>query len=228
MQVDITTVALGFCQCYLVRGKAAVAVDAGAPGKGQKLVQALHSAGIRPEDLQLVILTHGHWDHIGSAAEIRAATGARIVMHRSEVAWLEKSLKPLSPGVTFWGKVLRAMHRPFMPLIKVPAAKVDLVLDDTPVPLSDHGIAGTIFHTPGHSPGSISLLLESGEAFVGDLAMNSLPLRLSPGLPIFADDPAAVIRSWELLLGNGAEVIYPAHGKPFPASLMRQALARRC
>ena len=115
-----------------------------------------------------------------------------------------------------------------MPLIKVPAAKVDLVLDDTPVPLSDHGIAGTIFHTPGHSPGSISLLLESGEAFVGDLAMNSLPLRLSPGLPIFADDPAAVIRSWELLLGNGAEVIYPAHGKPFPASLMRQALARRC
>jgi glyoxylase-like metal-dependent hydrolase (beta-lactamase superfamily II) len=118
------------------------------------------------------------------------------------------------------------MHKPFMPLINVPAASVDLVLDDESFSLRDYGISGHIIHTPGHSPGSVSVLLESGEAFVGDLAMNRLPLRLVPGLPIFADDPRAVIRSWEILLERGAEIIYPAHGKPFSASIIRKAISR--
>jgi glyoxylase-like metal-dependent hydrolase (beta-lactamase superfamily II) len=118
------------------------------------------------------------------------------------------------------------MHKPFMPLIDVPATSVDIVLDDNAFPLRDYGIPGHILHTPGHSPGSVSVLLESGEAFVGDLAMNRLPLRLSPGLPIFADDPSAVIRSWEILLERGAVMIYPAHGKPFSASIIKKAMSR--
>jgi glyoxylase-like metal-dependent hydrolase (beta-lactamase superfamily II) len=183
-------------------------------------LRALESQGLPANDVRLVVLTHGHWDHIGSAAEIKSATGANIAMHRAEVPWLENSLKPLSPGVTVWGKILAAVHRPFMPLINVPAARVDTLLDDRPCPLQEYGIPGQIIHTPGHSPGSVSLLLESGEAFVGDLAMNKLPLRLSPGLPIFADDQDAVISSWKTLLDRGAETIYPAHGKPFAASVI--------
>ena len=226
MNIAITTVPLGFCQCYILRGKGVVVIDAGAPNKGDKLLRALKSDALRPEDLKLVILTHGHWDHIGSAAEIKAATGAKIAMHKAEVAWLQNSLKPLSPGVTVWGKILAAMHRPFMPLIEVPATRVDIVLDEEPFPLWDYGIPGQIIHTPGHSPGSVSLLLESGEAFVGDLAMNRLPLRLSPGLPVFADNPSAVIRSWRILLDHGAEIIYPAHGNPFPSSIIAKRLLR--
>ena len=118
------------------------------------------------------------------------------------------------------------MHKPFMPLIEVPPASVDIVLEDHAFSLAVYGIPGCILHTPGHSPGSVTVLLESGEAFVGDLAMNRFPLRLSPGLPIFADDPDAVRSSWELLLEQGAEVIYPAHGKPFPASVIEKALTR--
>ena len=220
MKVTITAVSLGFCQCYILRGNGVIVVDAGAPGKGALLLHALKSKALQPEEVRLVVLTHGHWDHIGSAAEIKAATGAKLAMHRAEVSWLENSLKPLSPGVTVWGKILTAVHRPFMPLIDVPATSVDIVLDDDPRPLQEYGIPGQIIHTPGHSPGSVSLLLESGEAFVGDLAMNRLPLRLSPGLPIFADDRDAVIRSWKTLLERGAEVIYPAHGSPFASSVI--------
>lgn len=226
MNVDITTIPLGFGQCYLLRSSGVVAVDAGAPKKGGAFFRALESAASRPEDLKLLILTHGHWDHIGSAAEIKESTTAKIAMHRSEVSWLENSLTPLSPGVTAWGKILTAMHKPFMPLINVPIASVDIVLDDDAFPLRDYGIPGHILHTPGHSPGSVSVLLESGEAFVGDLAMNRLPLRLSPGLPIFADDLSAVIRSWEILLERGAAMIYPAHGKPFSASIIRKAISQ--
>ena len=80
-------------------------------------------------------------------------------------------------------------------------------------------------NTPGHSAGSVTVLLETGEAFVGDLAMNAFPLRLSPGLPILAEDPAAVVRSWEALLELGATTVYPAHGKPFSADVIREALS---
>jgi glyoxylase-like metal-dependent hydrolase (beta-lactamase superfamily II) len=55
--------------------------------------------------------------------------------------------------------------------------------------------------------------------------MNTFPLRLSPGLPIFAEDPSAVIDSWKMLLEAGAKVVYPAHGKPFPADVIRRAIA---
>jgi glyoxylase-like metal-dependent hydrolase (beta-lactamase superfamily II) len=91
--------------------------------------------------------------------------------------------------------------------------------------LVDAGAPGKAIHTPGHSAGSVSVLLDSGEAFVGDLAMNGFPLRLTPGFPIFAEDMAKLRESWQLLLAQGARMIYPAHGKPFEAGIMRKALA---
>jgi glyoxylase-like metal-dependent hydrolase (beta-lactamase superfamily II) len=90
--------------------------------------------------------------------------------------------------------------------------------------LSEYGIPGRVIYTPGHSSGSISVLLESGDTFVGDLAMNKFPLRFTPGLPIFAEDEAKVKESWNLLLNLGARMIYPAHGKPFPAEVIEKAL----
>jgi glyoxylase-like metal-dependent hydrolase (beta-lactamase superfamily II) len=54
--------------------------------------------------------------------------------------------------------------------------------------------------------------------------MNMFPLRLSPGPPIFGDDVQVVIASWRKLLDMGVKTIYPAHGKPFPAEVMRKAV----
>ena len=92
--------------------------------------------------------------------------------------------------------------------------------------LAGYGIPGKIIYTPGHSVGSVSVLLDSGDAFVGDLAMNAFPLRLSPGLPIFAEDMEKVKASWRRLLGDGAKTVYPAHGKPFAAELIRKSLVQ--
>ena len=72
--------------------------------------------------------------------------------------------------------------------------------------------------------GSVSVLLETGDAFVGDLAMNGLPMRIGPGLPIFAEDLQKVKESWQLLLDRGAKTVYPAHGKPFSADAIRRIL----
>jgi len=224
MKIDIATIPLGFDQCYVLKGEGVIAIDAGQPGKGETFVRALESVAIKPQDVKLIVLTHGHWDHIGSAGEIKALTGAPLAMHRSEVDWLELSLTPLSPGVTLWGRIFNALHKVLMPLVKVPAAKVDIQLDDDGLSLMDYGIRGQVLYTPGHSSGSMSVLLDSGDAFVGDLAMNRFPLRLSPGLPIFADDPAAVVGSWKRLIELGASMVYPAHGRPFPISIIEKAI----
>jgi glyoxylase-like metal-dependent hydrolase (beta-lactamase superfamily II) len=162
---------------------------------------------------------------VGSAAELKALTGAKLAMHEADQPCLERSLTPLPPGVTPWGKVFIAIHRIFLPLIKIPPASVDLVLGNEAFSLEDYGIPGRILHTPGHSAGSVSVLLDSGDAFVGDLAMNKLPLRWTPGLPIFAEDRAAVLDSWRRLLEAGARTVYPAHGKAFPAEVIRRAIA---
>jgi glyoxylase-like metal-dependent hydrolase (beta-lactamase superfamily II) len=71
----------------------------------------------------------------------------------------------------------------------------------------------------------VSILLETGDVFVGDLAMNKFPLRLSPGLPIFAEDWDKVKESWKMLLDQGAKTVYPAHGEPFPADIIQKELS---
>jgi len=132
---------------------------------------------------------------------------------------------PLPPAVTLWGRIFAKIMAMFMPLVHVPATNVDVVLGDEEVSLTEYGIPGRIIPTPGHSMGSVSVLLETGDAFVGDLAMNGFPMSIGPGLPIFAEDLQKVKRSWQLLLEMGAKTVYPAHGKPFPADAIRRALA---
>jgi glyoxylase-like metal-dependent hydrolase (beta-lactamase superfamily II) len=109
-----------------------------------------------------------------------------------------------------WGMAL------FTPFLKIPAAHVDIVLEDQAFSLSTFGIAGKILHTPGHSPGSVSVVLNTGDAFVGDLVMNAFSMCLRPSLPIFAEDIPQVKNSLKLLLAHGVKTIYPAHGHPFP------------
>jgi len=224
MPVNIYPISLGITQCYLVQDKGAILIDVGAPKKIKPFIKSIERFGIKPDDVKLLIPTHGHWDHIGSAKDIKEITGAKIAMHRQEKEWLEKAQKHIPPAVTCWGKIIFKSLGFLLPLIRFPAATVDIILGDNDFSLNEFGIAGKIIYTPGHSPGSVSVLLETGDAFVGDLAMSSFPLRLGPGLPIFAGDIKKVKQSLKLLLDKGATTIYPAHGKSFSAELIRTFL----
>jgi len=221
MAVTIHPIKLGFDHCYVVQGEGAILIDGGSPNQAQRFVKAMATLHINPKSIGLIVITHGHWDHVGSARDIQEITGAKIAMHHREKEWLEKPMKVLPPGVTLWGRIFKAIMSAFMPLVHFPPANVDVVLGDEGLSLAEYGISGRILHTPGHSAGSVSVLLDTGDAFVGDLAMNEFPLRLGPGLPIFAEDSQKVRESWRLLLNEGAKMVYPSHGKPFSADVIR-------
>jgi len=213
--------------CYLLQGEGVILIDGGAPGRAEVFGRALDGLSIDPREIQLILVTHGHWDHIAQAKDIKALTRAQVAMHAREKHLLENPLRPQPggpPGVTTWGRILISLLGLYTRSLQISATEVDIVLDDKGLDLAAYGIPGQVVHTPGHSPGSVSVLLETGEAFVGDLAMSQFPIRFSPGLPIFADDLEKVKQSCRLLLDLGAKTIYPAHGKPFPAEILRAAV----
>lgn len=226
--MKIHMLALGIDNCYLLEGEdACVLIDGGAPNQIRSFDERMAALGIAPSKVALIVLTHAHWDHIGSARALVERTGARLALHARERAIVEQGLKSMPPAVTPWGRAFGALLNAALPFIAIEPARVDLAIGDEGLSLEPYGVPGRVVHTPGHSPGSVSIVLETGEAFVGDMAMNGLPLTRRPDLPIFAEDIEEVRRSWRKLLELGVTTAFPAHGRPFAASAIEQRLRGR-
>jgi hydroxyacylglutathione hydrolase len=223
----LNSIRLGRTNCFVLCGDGpAVLVDASTPGMERKLAKALARLGIEPTDVRCIVATHCHSDHVGSLKAVREMTHAPVVMHTLDAKVVARGDSPIPPGTTTWGKLLRALLAVPSKLGHYEPLGPDVTIDSE-MSLEPFGIPARVLPTPGHTPGSLSVLLASGEAIVGDLAMNGFPLRIGPGMPTFADDMEAVYASWEKLLAAGATTIYPSHGKPFPADRLRDILSRR-
>jgi glyoxylase-like metal-dependent hydrolase (beta-lactamase superfamily II) len=227
MAPEIHSIRLGIDKVYLIKQQCPILIDGGEPGHSERVKPGLVAAGVSPNEIKLIILTHGHWDHIGCAAYMKKLTGAPLAMHDSERERIEKPIKVHPPAVTRWGKVVEAycnavLVRP----ARIEPATVNISIPDEGMSLQQYGVDGQIVHTPGHSPGSLTVLLASGDAFVGDLAVNMFPLRFGPGLPIFAECMSRIKSSIERLIALGATTIHPAHGSTFPVEILKKAASR--
>lgn len=226
MSIAIYPIRLGLARCYVVQDKGVIMIDGGFPKEAKAFRRAMSEIPIDPSAIQLLVLTHGHFDHMGSARDIQEMTGASIAVHHTEKDWVERAPPVWPPAASPWGHVMRALLKPLTPLLyDVPATPVDLVLGDEGLSLAEYGIPGRVIHTPGHTAGSVSVLLETGDAFVGCMAHNNLPFRFNPGLPIFAEDLEQLRESWKRVLDQGVKTIYPAHGDPFPVDVIRRVLS---
>src|SRR5260221_4506713 len=88
-------------------------------------------------------------------------------------------------------------------------------------------VDGRIVHTPGHSIGSVTVLLDSGAAYIGDLCYNAFPFHMGPIRPLYADDVPVLYASWRKLLATNATRLYPAHGQPFAVGALRAAAGQQ-
>lgn len=216
----------GMNTCYIIQGiRGSILVDGAWPGASSSFSRLLAKHRIKPEEIKLIVLTHGDFDHVGGTKELKKLTGADIAIHENDRKNLEEGIFHWPEGVTTWGRLSRSMFKPF--LMKkggFPAVKADLVLGDNDQSLEEFGINGKIVYTPGHTYGSVSVLLDSGEAFIGCLAHNKAPFVLRPSLPIYAKDISLLKKSLKKVIERGAITLYPGHGKPIPAERMLKYL----
>ncbi len=212
--MKINTIIVGVDNCYLIQGRSTILIDGGTSGKFNSFTNGVESLGIDPDEIETIIITHSHWDHIGCARQIKEVTGAKVMVHKNEKSVIENGEFFIPPPLTTWGSIIGVLISNWGRKFQIEPCKVDIVIEDD-LSLEQFGINGKAIFTPGHSPGSVTVLLDTGEAFVGDLAMNQFPLTLRPSFPIFGMDESVLIKSWKKLINMGAEKIYPAHGKPF-------------
>ncbi|WP_339766439.1 MBL fold metallo-hydrolase [uncultured Pseudosulfitobacter sp.] len=214
----------GMLNAFLVvQDGRAMLVDTGLPNAAPKVAQALRARGLGWSDLALTVLTHAHIDHAGSAVAVRELSQAPVLAHADEVALCQGQppvLKPSGPFGRLFQKTGAIQQRfdYFSP---------DRTLQGQMLDLNDYGFAARLVHTPGHTAGSVSVLLDDGRVIAGDLAasgilLGGLALRGRPKSPPFEEDIAGVIASLEHLLAQGCTQFYLGHGGPLPA----QAIAR--
>ncbi len=189
--------------------KVAMMVDAGHKGMCDHILKALAEVGHSSESLQLIILTHSHYDHAGGAAEIKQLSGASVLIHESEAENLRKGRTSIPDGTRWKGKFIAWTGRRFAKIImRLSPLEPDILVGEK-LDLSGYGIPGYILHTPGHTSGSLSVILENGAALVGD---NMLGIAGKEHFPPFADDQDEVLKSWKKLIETGSQVFYPGHG----------------
>jgi hydroxyacylglutathione hydrolase len=221
--VRIVRIKLPVSNAYLLVGERAVLVDAGAPGQADRILDAVRRAGVDPHDIALLIHTHGHIDHAGSAAELRRRIGMPVAVHAGDAPLLRSGSNGMVRPRNREARLVAAvMVRPYEPV------EPDLVLTEE-ISLRGYGVDGRVVFTPGHTPGSLSVALPSRDVIVGDLVMGGVlggalfPRR--PRIHYFVDDLAAVHASVRRVLADGSETLLVGHGGPLRADDVRERIA---
>jgi len=218
--IEVIPLRLGLTsRAYLVRQHGVALVDTGIPGREGAIVARMKESGVSPDDIRLILLTHGHADHAGSARALRDLSGAPVAVHREDAHMVRSGRQGALNPIGTAGYVLGAVYGR-KGSAHFPPLEPDIILGDS-FSLNEYGIRGEVIHTPGHTAGSVSLLLGNGDAIVGDLVFPTIP-NGRPGLPFFADDPDEVRASIGKVLAFQCGTIYPGHGGPFSAAHLRR------
>lgn len=156
-------------------GPELVLIDAGFPGKASLVFDAIQQLGRNPRDLRHLIFTHGHPDHIGSAAAIVRETGATTYMHAADTPLAETG-GPFRPMSAPPNPLLKIMHRlVWHPEERMEPFRIDQhIADGEVLPLAG-GLQ--VVHTPGHCAGQVAFLWQGERLLIaGDVGMNNTGL----------------------------------------------------
>jgi glyoxylase-like metal-dependent hydrolase (beta-lactamase superfamily II) len=199
---------LGSVNCYLTKTEDGfILFDTGGSNQRAELDRRLSAAGCAPGNLKLILLTHGDFDHSGNAAHLRHKFAAPVAMHpddagmveRGDMSWNRHGSKlvlRITSGLFGFGEAER-----FTP---------DVLLSDGDV-LTEYGLNATVLRLPGHSSGSIGVLLPGGIFICGDLLSNTK----RPAINDIMDDREAARATVEMLTTHAIAEFYPGHGQPF-------------
>jgi len=211
--LSISPVKLGLVKSFIIRAEKAIIIDTGYPGNGERILDSLRENLINPSDISLIIITHGHIDHYGSAEELRKLTGAPVAMHREDAEYLKKGINYIGLPLGLTGRLFKSLFiRKDEAVYR--SLEVDVVFEDE-IDLKNFSVNGRIIHTPGHTAGSVSVMLSDRTAIIGDLLMGGILRKRTPHLPLFANDLSQLKESIRKIVQLAPKVIHASHGGPF-------------
>jgi glyoxylase-like metal-dependent hydrolase (beta-lactamase superfamily II) len=208
---------LGSVNCYLIKNDINfMLIDTGSSNKRAQLEQELVNSGCETGNLKLIVITHGDFDHTGNAAYLRQKFSAQVAMHKDDSGMVERGdmfvnrnqpnriIRKIIPVLSGFGVTER-----FTP---------DIFIEDGDDFLK-HGFGAKVLSIPGHSRGSIGILIEGGDLFCGDLFEN----QKNPALNSIMDDIVAANASVEKLKSFKIKTVYPGHGESFSMDEFKKA-----
>jgi len=211
---------------YLIETPTALfLVDSGFRWFEPLVLGKIRAIGRHVDELKLAVLTHPHIDHVGSIPALSEHSDFEIAAHPDSADILAGGGRAYSPPTKAWTRAVQWLATHALPLLRLPSITPTVHVADGQR-LDEFGLAGALYHTPGHSPWCISLLLDDGTAFAGDLIIGAGHMTTAVSPPAMSVDPALALESVRKLLSAGAERFMPAHGRAFDADEVRAMLAR--
>jgi len=202
---------LNMVNVFLLKGKNGfVLIDTGMGQHWERLESELISAGCLPDQLKLVVVTHGDFDHTGNCARLQEKYGTKIAMHQADSFIVENGMIEKREIRTLMGKLIMILAKWKYRKATFDKFKPDVYLEDGQN-LESYGFDGKIIHLPGHTKGSIGILTPESDLFIGDTLTNMRKPDLSP----FIDNYEELTKSLERLKKLNIKMVYPGHGKPF-------------
>jgi len=202
----------GVSNCYLVFNREIFLVDTGMPGKSNEVLKFLvNNLKHDPEDIKTIVITHHHYDHIGSLDKLKKISKARVAVHSADADYL--SGVKSQTGSAFMKPLVSLMKL----LYRTRPVKPDIILEDGDR-IGDYGV----IHTPGHTPGSICLYNhDNGVIFVGDNLKYSKGKIEKPGI---MHEPEKYRESMKKLENLDIEVILTGHGPPVTSDVKKKLM----
>lgn len=196
---------------FIANGDQSIIVDTGVKGHMKKFRIWIREAGLKPEDIKLIILTHTHYDHTGNLKKLVKYTGAKVLVHSNEFENLKNGFTPIPLGLGKYSSFISELGRKVIPKYASPKPFIADIINEDVYDLAPFGLKAKIISTPGHTKGSQSVII--GDKLIsGDTFLNMKNGRI---FPPFANAPEVLLETWEKLFQLNIKTVYPGHGKPF-------------
>jgi hydroxyacylglutathione hydrolase len=197
-------------------GRNNLLIDSGPARNWSKLERKLND--IHVSQLEYLVLTHTHFDHAGNASAIRDKYNTQVIVHQAEVQYITKGMNTMLQGTNpFTQSLVVVFGKRILSKFKYKPCHCDIVVHSF-FDLKAYGFNAYIIHTPGHSPGSISVIVDNEIALVGDTMFGVFKRSVNPP---YAENPKQTVQSWGTLLATNCYLFLPAHGAGISRELVQ-------